>query len=73
MQKKLALFASVTGGDENVTPTYNWTVSDGTIDSGQGTSTITIDTSTVERAPSPPRSTWAATTANAQHRRAARR
>ena len=36
--------ASVTGGDPNVTPTYNWTVSAGTISSGQGTSTITVDT-----------------------------
>jgi hypothetical protein len=36
--------ASVTGGDPNVTPTYNWTVSAGTIASGQGTSSITVDT-----------------------------
>jgi hypothetical protein len=36
--------ASVTGGDPAVTPTYNWTVSAGTITSGQGTSTITVDT-----------------------------
>jgi hypothetical protein len=36
--------ASVSGGDPNVTPTYNWTVSAGTITSGQGTSTITVDT-----------------------------
>jgi hypothetical protein len=35
--------ASVTGGD-NLTPTYNWSVSAGTISSGQGTSTITVDT-----------------------------
>lgn len=28
----------------DVTPTYNWTVSAGTIQSGQGTSTITVDT-----------------------------
>jgi hypothetical protein len=35
--------ASVTGGDPAVTPTYNWTVSAGTITSGQGTSTITVD------------------------------
>ena len=36
--------ASVAGGDRNVTPTYNWTISAGTISSGQGTSMITIDT-----------------------------
>ena len=36
--------ASVSGGDSNVTPTYNWSVSAGTITSGQGTSTITVDT-----------------------------
>jgi hypothetical protein len=36
--------ASVSGGDPNVTPTFNWTVSAGTITSGQGTSTITVDT-----------------------------
>jgi hypothetical protein len=36
--------ASVTGGDTSVTGTYNWSVSAGTITSGQGTSTITVDT-----------------------------
>jgi hypothetical protein len=36
--------ANVTGGDPNATPTYNWTVSAGTISSGQGTSSITVDT-----------------------------
>ena len=36
--------ASVTGGDTGVTPTFNWTVSAGTISSGQGTSSITVDT-----------------------------
>jgi hypothetical protein len=36
--------ANVSGGDANVTPTYNWTVSAGTISSGQGTSSITVDT-----------------------------
>lgn len=35
---------NVTGGDRNVTPTYNWTVSDGMISSGQGTSVIVVDT-----------------------------
>ncbi len=36
--------ASVTGGATTVTATYNWSVSAGTISSGQGTSTITVDT-----------------------------
>lgn len=36
--------ANVSGGDPNVTATYNWTVSAGTITSGQGTSSITVDT-----------------------------
>ena len=36
--------ANVTGGDTSVTPTYNWTVSAGTIASGQGTSSITVNT-----------------------------
>ena len=36
--------AAVSGGDPNVTPTFNWTVSAGTISSGQGTSSITVDT-----------------------------
>jgi hypothetical protein len=36
--------ASVTGGAEGATWTYNWSVSAGTISSGQGTSTITVDT-----------------------------
>jgi hypothetical protein len=39
--------ANVSGGDPNVTPTFNWTVSAGTISSGQGTSSITVDTSGV--------------------------
>jgi K319-like protein len=39
--------ASVTGGDPAMTPTYNWSVSSGTISSGQGTSTITVDTNGV--------------------------
>lgn len=34
--------ANVTGGDPSVTPTYNWSVSSGTISSGQGTPTITV-------------------------------
>jgi hypothetical protein len=39
--------ANVSGGDSNVTPTFNWTVSAGTISSGQGTSSITVDTTNV--------------------------
>jgi hypothetical protein len=41
---RITFTASVTGGDPSVTPTYNWTVSAGTISSGQGTSSITVDT-----------------------------
>lgn len=41
---KLEMTANVNGGDSNVTPTYNWSVSAGTIESGQGTSTIEIST-----------------------------
>lgn len=40
----LTFTANVSGGDPNVTPTFNWTVSNGTISSGQGTSSITVDT-----------------------------
>ncbi len=36
--------ANVSGGSGNVTPTYNWTVSAGRITSGQGTTSITVDT-----------------------------
>jgi hypothetical protein len=39
--------ANVSGGDPGVTPTFNWTVSAGTISSGQGTSSITVDTTGV--------------------------
>jgi len=35
---------NVSGGTPAVTPTYNWTVSAGTITSGQGTSSITVST-----------------------------
>lgn len=41
---KLQFTANVTGGDPNVTPTYNWSVSSGSIESGQGTSTIEVST-----------------------------
>ena len=36
--------ANVSGGTPNINPTYNWTVSAGTITSGQGTTSITVDT-----------------------------
>lgn len=36
--------ASVSGGTPGVTPVYNWVVSAGSIISGQGTPTITVDT-----------------------------
>ena len=36
--------ANVTGGDPNVAATYNWSVSAGTIESGQGTPSITVRT-----------------------------
>lgn len=41
---KLRITANVHGGDPNVTPTYNWSVSAGTIETGQGTSTIEVTT-----------------------------
>lgn len=40
---KLAFTATIKGGDQNVTPTFNWTVSQGSIGSGQGTSVIELD------------------------------
>jgi hypothetical protein len=46
--ESLTFTADVKGGDKDVTPTYNWTVSAGTISSGQGTSTITVDLKGVE-------------------------
>jgi hypothetical protein len=36
--------ATISGGSAGITPTYNWTVSAGRIISGQGTTSITIDT-----------------------------
>jgi len=36
--------ATVNGGPANMSATFNWSVSAGTITSGQGTSTITVDT-----------------------------
>ena len=40
----LQFTADVRGGDAKVKPTFNWTVSAGSIQSGQGTSTITVST-----------------------------
>ena len=45
VKDKLTFKAEVTAGDFNVQPTYNWTVSAGTISSGQGTSAIEVNTS----------------------------
>jgi len=36
--------ASLSGGTAGIVPTYNWTVSNGHILSGQGTSSVTVDT-----------------------------
>jgi hypothetical protein len=36
--------ADVSGGDPEVSPTFNWTVSAGSIESGQGTSAISVAT-----------------------------
>lgn len=36
--------ASISGGSPGITPSYNWTVSAGKIISGQGTPSITVDT-----------------------------
>jgi hypothetical protein len=47
VKEELSFVANVTGGDPNVTPTYNWTVSNGSISSGQGTATIQLDLSEV--------------------------
>lgn len=44
----LKFTAQVRGGDPKVTPTYNWTVSAGSIAAGQGTATIEVDTSEAE-------------------------
>jgi hypothetical protein len=40
----LKFTVAVSGGASGITPTYNWTVSAGSIKSGQGTSTIVVDT-----------------------------
>jgi hypothetical protein len=36
--------ATISGGSPGITPTYNWTISSGRIISGQGTPSITVDT-----------------------------
>jgi hypothetical protein len=36
--------ATLSGGSQNITPTYNWTISAGHIISGQGTPSIVVDT-----------------------------
>ncbi len=36
--------ATISGGTPGITPTYNWTISAGRIISGQGTTSITVDT-----------------------------
>ncbi|HEX5705985.1 MAG TPA: hypothetical protein VFX96_01720 [Pyrinomonadaceae bacterium] len=40
----LTFNANVGGGTPGITPTYRWTVSEGTITSGQGTTSVTVDT-----------------------------
>lgn len=48
-QSAITFVANVTGGEPDLKPTYNWSVTAGKIVSGQGTSKITIDTSDVPR------------------------
>jgi hypothetical protein len=45
--QSITFTASLAGETGGATPTYNWSVSAGTISSGQGTSTITVDTAGV--------------------------
>ncbi|MEK6302739.1 MAG: hypothetical protein AABO41_18670 [Acidobacteriota bacterium] len=40
----LVFALQVSGGDPNVTPTFNWSVSNGSLSSGQGTATVELDT-----------------------------
>ena len=42
--EELSFTAADSGSDADVEPTYNWSVSAGTISSGQGTATIVVDT-----------------------------
>lgn len=44
---KLMFTAEFKGGDQKVTPTYNWSVSAGSIESGQGTTVIEVSTKEV--------------------------
>jgi hypothetical protein len=44
IDQPLTFTSRSTGGTPSVTPAYNWTVSAGTITAGQGTDTITVDT-----------------------------
>jgi len=44
IDKPLTFTSRSTGGTAGITPVYNWTVSAGTITAGQGTDTITVDT-----------------------------
>ncbi len=47
--ESITMTVSLSGGDANVTPTYNWTISNGVIEEGQGTSTIKVDTTDFEQ------------------------
>jgi hypothetical protein len=47
VREAITFVVNVSGGDPNVTPTFNWTVSAGAISSGQGTSVIIVDTTEV--------------------------
>ena len=44
IDKPVTFTSRSTGGTPGITPVYNWTVSAGTITAGQGTDTITVDT-----------------------------
>jgi hypothetical protein len=44
VNQSVTFSASVTGGSPNITPVYHWTVSAGRIVAGEGTNTITVDT-----------------------------
>lgn len=44
LEDALIFTANISGGDASVMPTFNWTVSAGMISSGQGTSSIKVDT-----------------------------
>lgn len=42
--ERITFTSTLKNGDPSVTPTFDWSVSGGTISSGQGTSSITVDT-----------------------------